>query len=141
MSTLADLTVGSQIPTFAREGSFHHWNRFAAVNDEFADHHMEDEAARHEGFPAAVGMGPLIFSLYHALLRQWLGGDGRIVSVTMQLRGPWERGHTMVLRGEVTAVRDEDGARSIDLNVWGEDTDGTMLNRGTAVVTDAPRSS
>jgi acyl dehydratase len=141
MSTLADLSVGAQIPTFVREGTLHHWNRFAAANDEYADHHMDDEAARHEGFPAAVGMGPLIFSLYHVLVRQWLGGDGWIVSVTMQLRGPWVRGHTMVLRGEITRVRDEDGARYVDLNVWGEDADGTVLNRGTAVVTDAPRSS
>jgi len=38
-------------------------------------------------------------------------------------------------------VRDEGGGRYVDLNVWGEDTDGTMLNRGTAVVTDAPRPS
>jgi len=141
MSTLADLSVGSEIPRFVREGTLHHWNRFAAVNDEFADHHMEDEAARHEGFPSAVGMGPLIFSLYHALLREWLGGDGRIVSVTMQLRGPWVRGHMLVLRGEVTGVRDEDGGRYVDLNVWGEDADGSVLNRGTAVVTDAPPSS
>ena len=139
MTALADLTVGSQIPTFAREGTLHHWNRFAAVNDEFADHHMEDAAARHEGFPDAVGMGPLIFSLYHALLRQWLDGDGRIVSVTMRLRRPWVRAHTMVLRGEVTGIRDEAGVRYVDLNVRGEDTDGTVLNSGTAVVSNAPR--
>jgi len=110
MSTLADISVGSEIPRFVREGTLHHWNRFAAVNDEFADHHMEDEAARHEGFPSAVGMGPLIFSLYHALLREWLGGDGRIVSVTMQLRGPWVRGTHAGPNGvRSPGVREEDG--------------------------------
>ena len=54
------LQPGEAIPAFERRGSFAAWTRFAAVNYEIADHHMDDEVARHEGFPSAFGSARFI---------------------------------------------------------------------------------
>ena len=43
---LAEVAVGETLPVFERTTGFAEWNRFAAVNDEFIDVHMDAAAAR-----------------------------------------------------------------------------------------------
>ena len=128
------VAVGEEIPTFAREAGFHAWNRYAAVNDEFVPIHMDDEAGRAAGYPGAFGMGNLQWSWLHCMLREWLGADGRIVSLAIQFRGPSLKGHTVSAHGVVTAVRDEGDEQLVDLEVWTQVEDGSRLAPGTATV-------
>ena len=96
---------GFEIPTFERMSGFHAWNRFAAVNEEFVPMHMDDEAGRTAGNASAFGMGNLLLAYVHAALRQWVGDNGRIVSVTIQYRAPNFRGLRTIVGGTVVAVR------------------------------------
>ena len=126
--------VGDEIPTFERMSNFHAWNRYAAVNEEFVPIHMDDDAGRRAGNPGAFAMGNLQVAYLHALLRQWIGDDGRIVSVACQMRAPNLRGLRTIARGRVTAVRDTEGETLVDLDVWTETEEGTVLAPGTATV-------
>jgi hypothetical protein len=127
--------VGDELPSFKREAGFHAWNRFAAVNEEFVDIHMDDDAGRAAGFRSAFGMGALQWAYLHCLLRQWLGtSGGRIVHVQCQFRGASEKGSTVTAKGVVTAVRDEDDGRYIDVDVWTETDDGARLAPGHATI-------
>src|SRR5262245_59498859 len=128
------ITVGQELPTFERMSGFHAWNRYAAVNEEFIPIHMDDDAGKRAGNPGAFGMGNLQVSYIHALLRQWIGEEGRIVSVRCQFRSPNLRGLLTVARGTVTAVREENGETIADLEVWTETEEGTSLAPGTATV-------
>jgi len=130
------VTVGTQVPTFVRTTGFDNWNRYAAVNHEFVPIHMEDEAARAAGFDRAFGMGNLMFSYLHNMLREWMGDDGRIVSIGCSFRSPNLRGMTVEAHGTVTAVRDEDGERFVDLDLAVVDHDHpeTLLVPATAMV-------
>jgi acyl dehydratase len=130
-----NLEIGCEIPTFERVAGFHAWNRFAAVNEEFVPIHMDDEAGKRAGNPGAFGMGSLQVAYLHALLRQWIGDDGRIVSVSCQMRAPSLRGLRTIARGRVTAVRQENNETIVDLDVWTETEEGTVLAPGTATVT------
>ena len=135
MATLTGaVAVGQEIPPFERMSGFHAWNRFAAVNDEFVPIHMDDEAGRNAGYPGAFGMGNLQVAYLHAVLRQWIGDEGRIVAVSCQFRAPNLRGLRTVARGRVTAVRDEGGQTFVDLDVWTETEEGTALAPGKATV-------
>jgi acyl dehydratase len=129
-----EVTVGEQLTPFVRETGFANWNRYAAVNDEFVPIHMDDEAGRAAGYPTAFGMGNLQWSYLHNLVRNWLGEDGRIVSVTCQFRGPNVKGQTVTARGEVTAVENTPDGRRVTLKVWTEQQDGNPLAPGEAVV-------
>jgi hypothetical protein len=132
---LRTLQVGDEIPTLSRYGDFQLWNRYAAVNYEFAGHHLDDSVGRHEGFEAAIGMGPFIHALLHVLLREWVGEDvGRVVKVGMQSRRPWIRGRTLIEGGKVTAIREEAGEIFISLEVWGDNDKGERLVIGEAEV-------
>jgi len=128
------IKVGDTIPPFQREGTLQHWNRYAGVNYEFAGHHMDDEIGRHEGFPSAIGMAPLILAYLHAMLRNWGGEDARVVKVAMELRRPFLRGRTLIASGKVSGTREEDGELLVDLEVWADDDQGTRLVGGTAVM-------
>jgi acyl dehydratase len=130
------VTVGTELPVLVRTTGFHNWNRYAAVNDEFVPIHMDDEAGRAQGFPGAFGMGNLMWSYLHNLVRDWTGDDGRIVRMGCSFRSPNLRGMTVEARGTVTAVRDENGERLVDLDlvVLDHDNPETVLVPATATV-------
>ena len=134
MSNPRDIKVGDELPVFQRATGFHHWNRFAAVNDEFVPIHMDDEAGQAAGYPSAFGMGNLQWAYLHNLLRQWLGDDGHIQSVSCQFRSANTKGQVVTAHGTVTAVRDEGNQRIVDLDVWTEEQNGTKLAPGQATV-------
>ncbi|MCW2495275.1 MaoC/PaaZ C-terminal domain-containing protein [Jatrophihabitans sp.] len=128
------VAVGDQIPAFTRTTGLHEWNRYAAVNDEFVSIHMDDEAGRAAGFPSAIGMGRLQWSYVHVMLRSWLPPGGRIRHVRTQLRSPNLKGATVNVSATVTAVREGDGIRTIDLDIMCVDQDGSQLAPGSATV-------
>jgi acyl dehydratase len=130
----ARVAIGDELPPLRRETGFGNWNRFAAVNDEFVPIHMDDEAGREAGQPSAIGMGNLQWSYLHNLLRDWLGGHGRISRLRAQFRGVNTKGMTVTARGVVTGLEVVDGVRTATLDVWTEDQDGNKLVRGEAEV-------
>jgi acyl dehydratase len=118
------------VPPFVRTTGLANWNRFAAVNDEFIDIHMDDEAARAVGMPGVFGMGNLRVSYLHNLLAGWLGDAGDIAELRCELRGLNRKGDTLTCTGTVTGG---DGRQAtLDLAVVNQD--GADTTPGTATV-------
>jgi hypothetical protein len=130
----SELTVGAEIPTFERATGLQNWNRYAAVNDEFVDFHMDDEAGRAAGFPTAFGMGNLQWSYLHSLLRAWIGDEGRILKLSCQFRSPNIRNQIVTAHGRITAVRGEGAQTVVDLEVWTQNDSGQAMAPGSATV-------
>jgi len=131
---LAGLVVGDEIPTFVRTPGFAHWNRYAAVNDEFVPIHMDDDAGRAAGATGAFGMGNLQWAYMHNMLRGWMGGAGRIAAASCQFRGLNLKDQTLSAHGRVTAVRPDGTGAMVDLDLWTEVDGGPTLANGTATV-------
>jgi hypothetical protein len=130
-----EIVVGQELPVSARRTGFHAWNRYAAVNAEFVDIHMDDEAGREAGYPGAFGMGNLQTSWLHCLIRDWLeGSGGRIVSFSCQFRSPSLKDRLVEAHGVVTEVRTKGDEVIADLEVWTEYEDGLRLTPGRATV-------
>jgi acyl dehydratase len=129
-----NIVQGYEVPPFVRSADFRSFNRYAAVNDEFVDIHMDDEAGRAAGYPGAFGMGNLTYAWMHCLLRDWLGEQGRIVGIDCQFRKPALRGDTVICRATVTRTYVEDGERRADLDVWTEDQTGERTTPASATV-------
>lgn len=127
-------SVGDVLPPFLRTPGFEEWNRYAAVNHEFVPIHMDDEEGRRAGYDRAIGMGRLQWSYVHTMLRRWLDGRGRIAAVRVQFRAPALRGEQISVQGLVVQIREEQGRRHADLDVWVEDSHGTVLMPGMATV-------
>jgi len=125
---------GTEIAPFVRTTGLANWNRFAAVNDEFIDIHMDDGAAKAIGMPGVFGMGNLRISYLHNLLVEWLGTAGDIVDLRCEFRGLNLAGDTLTCTGTVTSDQTVDGLRlaTVDLGVVNQD--GVDTTPGTATV-------
>ena len=133
--TMLGLRVGDEIPTFVRQHTgLHHFNRYAAVNDEFVPIHMDDEAGRKAGYPSAFGMGNLSTAYLLNALRGWIGEEGTVRALACQFRQPNLKDSTVVARGKIAAIRAEGDETVAELEVWTEDGDGNRLAPGTATV-------
>ena len=132
-----DIAVGQELPVFTRRTGFHAWNRYAAINSEFVDLHMDDEAGRQAGYPTAFGMGNLQTAWIHCMLRNWLeeaGPAARIVSYSAQFRAPSLKDRVVDAHGVVTGVRTVGDEILADLDVWTEDDKGTRLTPARVTV-------
>ena len=109
---------GDAIPPFERRSEPAAWNRFAAVNDEFVDIHMDDDAGRQAGFPSSFGMGNLQLAYIHAALRRWMRDGDQLTTVTCRYRRPSLKNTQVLARGLVTSVTTAGGrhdrARGVD---------------------------
>ena len=101
------------------------------MNYEIADHHMDDDVARHEGFPGAFAMAPLTFAYVQTMLRDWLDDQGAIVSVSVRLHSPFLRGRTLTVGG---MVREHRSGGLVDVDVWARDDLDTRILSGSATV-------
>jgi acyl dehydratase len=133
-----DLTPGVELPSFVRTTGFAHWNRYAAVNEEFVPIHMDDEAGKAAGFPSAIGMGNLPWSYFHNMLRGWMGPKGRIDKVSAQYHQPNIRESTITAHGRIASVTPgPDGSRVV-IELWVDDENDRKLVSGQATVTVTP---
>jgi acyl dehydratase len=131
---LGPISVGDELPSFARETGLAVWTRYAAVNDEFVAIHMDDDAGRAAGYPSAFGMGNLQWSYLHNMLEDWLGAHGRVIALDCQFRAPNLKGQTVIARGRITSIEAVGDELRVALEVWTQDQDGAPLAPGTAVV-------
>lgn len=129
-----DVAEGQEVPPFVRTTDLMHWNRFAAVNDEFVYLHMDDEFAKKRGEKGVLAMGHLRFSYLHNMLRAWIGESGRLKRVACQYRGVNYKGDTLTCRGKVVKKYLQDGENLVDLEVSVVNQNGEVLSPGQATV-------
>jgi len=129
--------LSDQLAPFRRTTGFGHWNRYAAVNDEFIDVHMSAAAAQAAGQPDVFGMGNLRVGYQHAALYEWLAGRGDIASFACQFRALNFLDDELSVWGRVT--RSNGGVVDFELGVTnqkGEET--TPATASVALFGGAP---
>lgn len=128
------IRVGERVGVFERTTGFGHWNRYAAVNDEFIDVHMDRAAAEAAGQPDVFGMGNLRIAYVHNALHDWLVGMGDIVEFACQFRQLNFLGDCLRCQCVVTGNEERDGQSlvSLEVNVLNQKDESTMP--GTAGV-------
>ncbi len=132
--TFDALRAGDELPSLERTTLFGHWNRYAAVNDEFIDVHMAKEAALAAGQPDVFGMGNLRIAYAHNALQRWLAGRGDIAEFGCQFRQLNFLGDRLRTRAVVSGKELRDGAQlaTLEIDVRNQRDESTMP--GTAVV-------
>ena len=129
-----DVEVGQEIPAFERETNLMHWNRFAAVNDEFIPIHMDDDAGRSAGQPGAFGMGNLRWSYLLNALRDWAGDEADIRELSVQFRAINQKYDVLRTRAVVTEKKQENGENLVLLDVDIVNQNDEKTTPGRAVV-------
>ncbi|HZC17867.1 MAG TPA: hypothetical protein VE309_14005 [Caulobacteraceae bacterium] len=130
-----DLKVGDDMPTWSRQTNFMHWNRYAAVNDEFVPFHMDDEDGRKAGnAQGAFGMGNLRYAYLANALRDWIGDEAEIREIGCQYRAINQKNDTLTVVGKVVELETVDGENRVKLETNVMNQNGEATCPGHAVV-------
>jgi acyl dehydratase len=129
-----DVEIGQEIPPFRRTTDLMHWNRYAAVNEEFHYIHMDDEAGAAAGQGGAFGMGTLRWSYVLNALRAWIGDEGAVRELGMQFRVINRKNDVLTTRSVVTEKYQQDGENLVRLQTDVVNQDGVGTAPGHAVV-------
>jgi acyl dehydratase len=130
-----DVNIGDKLPEWSRTTNFMHWNRYAAVNDEFMPFHMDDEDGRKAGNPdGAFGMGNLRFAYVLNALRDWIGDEAEVREVGCQFRVINQKGDTLTVVGRVVDKLVADGESRVRLEVNVVNQKGESTCPGHALV-------
>lgn len=132
------LEPGHELRAYERTTGLAHWNRFAAVNDEFIDVHMDAAAARAAGQTDIFGMGNLRIAYVHNALVEWLGGQGDIAEFGCQFRALNLVGDRLRTRCVVSGKERRDGVRlvSLDADVVNQADASTMPSTASVILFD-----
>ena len=95
--------------------------------------HLDDEIARAAGYPGVFAHGMLSMGYLGQLLRvaAGVGSVRRFRARFARLTWP---GDLITCRGVVTAVREADGVRLVDCEIWTENQDGERKVVGSATL-------
>ncbi len=95
--------------------------------------HFDEPYARDvEGYPGLVIAGPLLGDWLNQCVEEWLGEDGRLVSIEYSNRIATYIGETLYSGGTVTACRPEGG--ELDIEVFIKNEAGEVVTPGKALV-------
>ena len=132
-----DINVGDELPTFVRQTDFMHWNRYAAVNDEFVYIHMDDEGGRGaQNEQGAFGMGNLRYAYLLNMLRDWAGDEADIRELGVQFRAINQKHDVLTCTGKVTekSVEGDEHIVTIEINVMNQDDEATTPGSAKVVL-------
>ena len=89
-------------------------------------------AQEEEGYPGLVIAGPMLGDWLNQCVEEWVGDDGRLVTIEYSNRAASYIGETLTSGGEVTAV-DTDAGR-VEVEVFIKNEQGDVITPGKAVV-------
>lgn len=96
--------------------------------------HWDDTFARHLGLPGAYDIGTARISWMAHLLTNWMGDDGRLKKLSVQLRRPIIVGDTTWCKAKVVNKLVQNGEHLVELEIWGENQRGEITTPGQATV-------
>ena len=95
-------------------------------------HYDEAYARDVEGYPGLVVAGPLLGDWLHQCVEEWLGEDGRILSIDYSNRLASYVGEVLVSGGTVQALRPD--SREAVIEVFIRNAEGAVVTPGTVEV-------
>jgi len=123
------LTVGEEIPELVKHPTTRQLVQYAGAQGDFYEIHYDQEYARSVGLPGVILHGLLKAAFLAQLVTDW-AGEGRLKSFEVSYRGMDVPGVRYRCRGRVREVRGSE----VELELWGENPDGSRTTIGSAVV-------
>ena len=131
MTRYDDVSEGDELPTIERPLTRDEVRAYARAAGIYFPRFTDDEGARGEGLPGMITPGNMSMGLIATLVERWAGA-GSLRRLGTTFRGLVLPGETIRMCGTVT--QRDDAARTVEVDVWLEGTEGDRLVIGTATV-------
>jgi acyl dehydratase len=122
--------VGDEIPDLVKHPTTRQLVQYAGASGDFYEIHYDQDYARSVALPGVILHGLLKAGYLGQLLTDWLGDRGTLKTLDVSYRGLDVPGKPYRCRGKVTRVDGEE----VQLEIWGEDSEGRKTTVGTATV-------
>ena len=147
--TRGPLTIGDMVAWNAAIGPSYKAGRWGFLDLEKAPHavalnkalnfpvkysqqHEDFNLAAGRGMPGPFDNGVMRFAWVAPLVTNWMGDNGFLRKLDVQVRQPGIYGDVVVYRGKVTGK--DDGTGAVSLEITGTNQEGDLATRGTAEV-------
>ena len=124
------LKVGDEIPELVKHPTTRQLVQYAGASGDFYEIHYDQDYARSVALPGVILHGLLKAGYLGQLVTDWLGDRGTLKTFEVSYRGLDVPGRPYRCRGKITRV---DG-NEVELEIWGEDSEGKQTTIGTATV-------
>ena len=137
---LEDVKVGEEIHPVEFPLSVYRLVMEAGANRDFNSIHHNSDYAKATGAPEMYASTSFLLGMWERAIRDFIGLNGTIRTIRgFRMKKFNPVGTTVVVRGEVTDVRDDEGIGEVDLRVWCENEGEVTVGPGVVTVT-LPRS-
>jgi acyl dehydratase len=126
ISSIADVHVGEEVPPLLKDVEAANLVRYAGAADDYVYLHWDKVRVLEEGFPDVIVHGWLTFAYMCQSVSDWIPRElADIESYAVRYRQPTYPGR-LTCSGEVSAVRAEEGATRIELDLWAKNSEGQV---------------
>lgn len=129
-----DVSVGAELPPLAKVPTTVQLFRYSAVTWNAHRIHYEQAYAESEGHPGVLVQAHLHGAFLLQAIMGWMGPRGRLVSFGWSNRGRAIPGDTLTCTGRVTARREQDGRKVVDLELEERNQRGELCAPAKATV-------
>ncbi len=133
VSAIEEIREGTEIPSLAVNFSLEMNARYCVLVREINPLHFDRDFARSLGYKDIVIAGVFTASFFPKLLTDWLGDAIRIQTIRLTFRAPAYVNETVTYKGRVTGTRAEQGARTLQCELWSENAAGQRLAEATVL--------
>jgi acyl dehydratase len=134
MPEFARLAVGDELPPIAKTLDRLELVKYAAGSGDFNPLHYDPDFPQAREIGDNIVHGRLKYAALGQLVSDWLGHRGFVRRISASYRGMDRRGQPFTCHGRVTGVREENGQRIVDLELWTRSADGRRTTEGAAEV-------
>ena len=129
-----DVKEGMEIPQLVVNCNLISQAKWASVNKDYAQYHLDREYARSIKLPDAIVNGRFKVILLFKMLADWVGDGGTVRKLSCQHRGMDIVGDPVTFKGVVIKCIEMGDEHCIECEVWTENPKGERTIRGTAIV-------
>ena len=128
-----DLEVGAEAPAVSHELGRTDLVQYAGASGDYNPMHTDEVAAQGAGLPSVFGHGMFSMGLLGRALTDW-AGPGNLTHYRVRFTKQTWPGEVLTTSVVVTAKRDEDGRRLVDVDASLANADGEVKVTGSATV-------
>ena len=126
--------MGDELPTLTKAPDRAQLVLYCAGSGDFNPLHWDQSFSQAQAIGDNIVHGRMKWSTLGQVVSDWVGADGWVKSVSCQYRGMDMQGTEWTATGIVTAKREENGLKLVDLDVWTANGQGQKTTPGTATV-------
>jgi len=128
------VTVGDKLPELVKPAIERlQLVKYAGASGDWNRIHFDEPFAVEAGYRSVFAHGMLSMAFLGQLVADWVGPT-RVRRINCRFKAITWPGDVVTCRGEVTAVRDENGERLADVKLWAQTQAGAVTVEGTATV-------